>query len=291
MVFSVAIDDHELGITHVLNGKDHADNAKKETIIMNYLGWEAPHYQHWGRINFEGFKLSTTKTKFAISQGEYSGWDDIRLATLIALRRRGYQAQAFQKFALEIGLSLNDKTVSWNEFWKMINAFNRDLVEPTSNRYFFVDNPLEIEIEGVPGGNVELELHPDFPERGYRILKTGDKYLVSKVDFEKLIEGKVHRLIDAFNFRIEKGKIVFVSKSYEEYQDSNEKGMIIHWLPADDDNLEVQVLLEDHSTMKGFGEIGMKNLKVGDIVQLQRRFFARVDAIENGKIKFWYLHK
>ncbi|MBT5343230.1 glutamate--tRNA ligase, partial [Candidatus Woesearchaeota archaeon] len=129
MVFSVAIDDHELGITHVLNGKDHHDNGIKEALIMKYLGWKTPEYKHWGKINFEGFKLSTTKTKLAVEQGEYSGWDDIRLMTLLALRKRGYQAGAFRKYALEIGLSLNDKTVCEKEFWKNINAFNKELIE------------------------------------------------------------------------------------------------------------------------------------------------------------------
>ena len=121
MVLSVAIDDHELGVTHVLNGKDHTDNAIKETLIMKMLGWEAPEYQHWGRINFEGFSLSSSKTRLAIEQNEYHGWDDIRLPTLPALRRRGYHPGAFLKFATKIGLSLNDKTVSKEEFWKMPN--------------------------------------------------------------------------------------------------------------------------------------------------------------------------
>jgi len=46
MILSVAIDDHELGITHVLNGKDHTDNSAKERMIMDFFGWKHPEYQH-----------------------------------------------------------------------------------------------------------------------------------------------------------------------------------------------------------------------------------------------------
>src|SRR3989344_3618807 len=44
MIFSVAVDDHDMGITHVLNGKDHADNAIKEQMIMGCFGWNPPIY-------------------------------------------------------------------------------------------------------------------------------------------------------------------------------------------------------------------------------------------------------
>src|SRR3989339_659666 len=200
MVFSVAVDDHELGITHVLNGKDHADNAQKERIIMGFLGWKTPVYRHWGRINFEGYKLSTSKTRLKIEQGEYSGWDDIRLPFLPALRRRGYKPEAFKKFAKNIGLSLNDKTVSQEEFWKMINSFNGECIEADSNRYFAIIDPLEIKITGAPKKEVQLDLHPNHPERGKRTLPFAETLIISGVDFRKLEEKKVHRLMDYCNF-------------------------------------------------------------------------------------------
>ena len=170
MVFAVAIDDHVLGITHVLNGKDHADNAHKERLIMDCFGWKYPEYRHWGMINFDGFILSTSETRKAIEQGEYNGWEDIRLPFLPALRKRGYQPGAFRRYATEIGLSLNDKTVSREEFWKNIDAFNKDIIDKDVNRYFFVDNPVGIVIQGAPAKKAELAKHPDFPERGIRIL-------------------------------------------------------------------------------------------------------------------------
>jgi len=290
MIFSVAIDDHEMGITHVLNGKDHADNAKKEMLIMDCFGWRHPEYKHWGRINFEGMPLSSSKTKLAIEQNEFTGWDDIRLPFLPALRKRGYQPEAFQKFASKIGLSLNDKTVSKEEFWKMIDAFNREIIEPKSNRQFFIANPFEVKVEGAPQKEIQMDLHPDFPQRGKRSLEVKDKINLAEDDYNKLIEGKIHRLIDYGNFEIEKDQLKFISEDYKEYKEAKNRGLIIHWLPVED-KLKVDVLLEDNSLLSGLGEKSMEKLKVGDIVQLERMFFARLDKIEKNKLVFWYLHR
>ena len=290
MILSVAIDDHELGVTHVLNGKDHHDNGIKEALVMKYLGWKVPEYKHWGKINFEGFKLSTTKTKLAIEQREYHGWDDIRLMTLMALRRRGYQAGAFRKYALEIGLSLNDKTVSQKEFWKNINSFNKELIEEKANRYFFIHDSVGIKVLNSPKNSVQLDLHPDFPDRGQRTLSVHDEINIAEDDYEKLVEGKVHRLMDYCNFEVVEGKYKFVSESYEDFKNSSKKGMIIHWLPVED-NVVVEVVMEDNSHALGLGEKSMLDLKEGDIVQLERFSFCRLDKKEGNKMIFYYLHK
>ncbi len=290
MVFSVTIDDHKLGMTHVLNGKDHADNARKESIIMEYLGWKPPIYKHWGRINFKGMKLSTSEIRRAIEQGEYTGWDDIRLMTLMALRKRGYQAGAFRRYAIEIGLSLNDKTVSREEFWKSVDSFNRGIVEPKANRYFFVDDPIKINIEKGSKKQVGIKLHPDFPKRGERRFKLGKKFYLAESDFKRLKEGKLHRLMDAFNFEVEKGKYKFISQPYEEYKNSKNKGIIIHWLPVEE-NLKVEVMMDDGRVVKGIGESGMKRLKEGTIIQGERRFFMRLDKKDKDKLTFWFLHR
>ncbi|MBT3836603.1 glutamate--tRNA ligase [Candidatus Woesearchaeota archaeon] len=291
MVLSVAIDDHELGVTHVLNGKDHADNAKKETMIMELLGWKAPEYQHWGRINFEGFTLSTSKTRIAIEQNEYTGWDDVRLPFLPALRKRGYQSGAFQKFSSEIGLSLTDKTVSVEEFWKMINAFNKDIIEPTSNRYFFVEAPVKVTIKNAPEKEVKIDLHQEDKKRGARTLQGKGKILIQKKDRKDLVEKRTHRLMDYCNFEVKGEGETFSSQDYEDYKNAENKGKIIHWLPDSNDLINVEIIMGDNSRLQGKGESGLKNVKEGDIVQFERFAFARLDKKEKNKLVFWYLHK
>ena len=290
MIFSVAVDDHLLGITHVLNGKDQADNAAKERLIMDCFGWSYPEYAHWGMINFDGFALSTTETRQAIEEGMYHGWDDIRIPFLPALRRRGYQPGAFHRYATEIGLSLNDKTVSKEEFWKNINAFDKELVEQKANRYFFIDNPIKILIQGLPAQEVELELHPDFPQRGKRILKVQKEVIISTSDFKMLSDGYLHRLMDCGNFALREDGFYYVSELYDDFKNSEKRGHIVHWLPAEE-KLNVDVKMDDGTTTFGIGENAMGTLAVGTIVQAERRFFARVDSVTKDKVTLWYLHR
>ncbi len=290
MLFAVAIDDHELGVTHVLNGKDHTDNAIKEQMIMDCFGWKHPEYKHWGMINFAGFELSTSNTRKAIEQQQYGSWEDIRLPFLPALRRRGYQAGAFRRFALEIGLSLHDKTVTMNEFWKSINAFNREVIEPLAKRYFFINNPVSIKVQGLDKKSVSLPYHPDYPQQGRRQLNVTEKLLISKNDFQQLAEGYIHRLMDLCNIEI-KGKIIRkVSDDYDSYKNSTDKGKIIHWLPAQE-NLVTKVVMDNGVVITGAGEENLLKAKTGDIVQLERFAFCTIDKIEHKQVTLWYLHK
>ncbi|MFC1800857.1 glutamate--tRNA ligase [Nanoarchaeota archaeon] len=291
MVYSVAVDDHELGMTHVLNGKDHADNGKKEATIMEYLGWKPPVYKHWGRINFKGLTLSTSQTKKEIEQKKYNGWDDIRLPFLMALRRRGYQPEALRKFALSIGLSLTDKTVSKEEFFKAINAFNKEIIESKANRYFLIQNKKKIKIKGAQSQECQVPLHPDHRKRGYRKFKTRDSFYITAKDFERLKTNKVHRLMDCLNF-VKKGKeFVFHSTDYQDYKNAADQGIIIHWLPLEEKYINVEVLMEDNTKVTGLGEYQLKNLKQGDIIQFERFCFCRLDKKTKDKLSFWFTHK
>ncbi len=290
MVFSVAIDDHELGVTHVINGKDQADNSVKERLIMDCFGWSHPEYAHWGMINFEGLALSASQMRAAIEEGMFTGWDDIKIPFLPALRKRGYQSGAFRKFAIEIGLSLNDKTVSREEFWKMINAFNKDIIDAKANRYFFIDNPVEVTIHSFPGKEAKLEVHPDFPERGFRTLKAGKKFHLAESDYKRLADGYRHRLMDLINFELRGEEFHYVPGTYDDYKNAEKRGHIIHWLPAEE-KFKVEVKIDDGSITTGFGESALSNLTVGTIIQCERRYFTRVVEVGKEKIVLWYLHR
>jgi len=258
--------------------------------IMEMLHWTPPEYKHWGRINFEGFQLSTSKTRLKIEQGEYSGWDDIRLPFLPALRRRGYKPEAFKKFAKNIGLSLNDKTVSQEEFWKMINSFNGECIEADSNRYFAIIDPLGVKIKKAPSGIVEVPLHPNHPEKGNRKLPVKEEIYITEDDYKQLTPDKTHRLIDYCNFTVNKGKLIFHSKDYDDYRSSKDKGKIIHWLPVEE-TVNIEIKHPDGKTLVGKGEKVLKKLPKGTIIQLERMFFARIDSIEKEKVVLWYLHE
>ena len=279
MNFAVAVDDIESGMTHIIRAKEHADNAKRQKYIYDYLGEKFPEALFVGRINFEGMPVSASKTKLSIKEGKYEDWDDIRLPFLLALRRRGYQPEAFIKYAIEVGVSLTDKTVSKDEFFKSINAFNREVIDKKANRYFFVKNNKKIKIKNSPGKEICIDVHPDFKKRGKRCLKTKDEFYVE----DKIEKGKKYRLMHLLNFCDNK----FVSEEI----DALLKAKMIHWLPVSSDLVKVEVLMDDNKVIKGFGEPDLKKIKVGDIVQFERFGFVRLDLIDGKTYKFWFTHK
>ncbi len=60
-----------------------------------------------------------------INKGEYSGYDDEKLATISSLKKRGYKKEAFVKFIEQRGLTEGDKVISQKDFFSVIDNFNK----------------------------------------------------------------------------------------------------------------------------------------------------------------------
>jgi len=125
MNLAVTVDDIELGMTHIIRGKDHRDNAKRQEMIYKVLGKKYPWSGFLGRYKFKDFELSKTKIVEGIKNGLYSGWDDPELPTIAALREKKLKPKAFWKFAEKVGLSENDKVIDKKEFFTLLNDFNK----------------------------------------------------------------------------------------------------------------------------------------------------------------------
>ncbi len=284
MNFAVTVDDHDTKITHILRGKDHVDNAARQEIMFKEMGWHVPETLFFGRINFADMDVSCSKTRKLIEEGFYEGWEDIRLPFLLPLRNRGYMPEAFVKYAQEM-FSLADKTVSADEFFKTLNAFNKDIIDQKANRYFFISNPKEITIENAPELTVELDLHPDHRSKG-RFFRTKNNFFIT----DDLEEGKIYRLMDLLNFVVKDGKYIFHSTAYEEVKG---KCKVIHWLPHEqnnDHNNNVEILMPDNTTIKGYGESHLDQLEVGDIVHFVRFGFCKLHEIKDDAFKFHFTH-
>ena len=128
MNLSVTADDIEMKISHIIRGKDHADNAKRQEMIYKVLGLEKkfPWTFFMGKIKFTDIALSKRKLNLAIKEGKYSGAEDVRLPTISSLKKRGYKPEAFEKFAEQRGLTDVDKLISQKDFFKIIDTFNKD---------------------------------------------------------------------------------------------------------------------------------------------------------------------
>ena len=127
MNLAVTTDDIEMKMTHIIRGKDHMDNAKRQKMIYIALGLEKkiPWTGFIGRIKFTDLDLSKRKIKAKIEAGEYENYEDPRLPTITSLRKRGYSPEAFAKFAEQRGLTEVDKVISIKDFFKVIDNFSK----------------------------------------------------------------------------------------------------------------------------------------------------------------------
>ncbi|WP_067072065.1 glutamate--tRNA ligase [Methanoculleus horonobensis] len=283
MNFSVAVDDHLLGITHVIRGKDHIANTRRQRYIFDYFGWKPPVYRHYGRMGISGVVLSTSGMREGIKSGLYTGWDDIHLGTMRAIARRGIEPEAVRNAMVDIGIGETDISFSWENLYSR----NKELVDPKANRYFFVPDPVEVTVEGAPRREAHALLHPNDPSRGVRTLVAEGAILLPRAD----IEGKsMVRLKDLYNVKIEwDGDALRVSYAGDSLEEArHEKAPIIQWLPADA-KLPCTLLRQDGS-LEGFCE----PLVAGEtdrVVQFERIGFARIDSADGGRVSAYFAHR
>ncbi len=283
MNFSVAVDDHLLGITHVIRGKDHIANTGRQRYIFDYFMWKMPVYIHYGRMGISGVVLSTSSMREGIRSGTYTGWDDVHLGTLRAIARRGIEPGAVREAMVDIGTGETDITFSWENLY----ARNKEIIDPKANRYFFVPDPVEVIVEGAPVHEARALLHPGDPARGVRTLVADGAILLPRAD----IAGRsMVRLKDLYNVRIAwDGDTPHVSYAGDSLEDARrDKAPIIQWLPAD---AKVPCTLHTQDgDVEGFCEPLVAG-EAGNVVQFERVGFTRIDSVEDGRVSAYFAHR
>ncbi|MEM3693472.1 MAG: glutamate--tRNA ligase [Candidatus Bathyarchaeia archaeon] len=292
--FAAGIDDHLMGISHIIRGKEFIPSVFRQSYLYHHLGWKYPDCIHYGKWKIlHGGIMSKSRFLKGLKEGLYEGIDDPRLATLAALRRRGIQPEAIHKMIVNVGIKPVDVSLSWENLY----AINRKLVDPIANRYFFVDDPILLKVRKVGKAYIARPfLHPSFIERGRRVIPVQPengivKLFISRRDGKNFKPGKLVRLMELFNILpTEIGEETIDSEFHSEgLLEARKVGaQLIHWIPASG-GIETTVLMPDASKVKGISEESCKELKVGQIVQFERFGFVRIESLAEG-IKACYTH-
>ena len=291
--YSWGIDDHELGISHIVRGKDLVKEGKIEQHIWSIYGWQHPELLYYGRLKFEDATLSKSKSSKEVREGTYTGWDDPRTWSMQSLEKRGIDQRALRKVMLDLGLSIVDISISM----KSVYSENRKLRDADTPRVFFVRDPIWVEAEDiVPDISVaSVPVHPDFPELGVREIPLGvsdgkTTIGISPRDYKRMKKGSLFRLKDLANFTLEKKKPVSI-KMHSLDVDEVRKigGPIIHWVPKLD-SVPVVLTLVDGSIANGLGEPGIKDLTAGTFVQFERVGFAKLNEVGD-TVRAAFAHK
>jgi glutamyl-tRNA synthetase len=186
-----------------------------------------------------------------------------------------------------IGISEVDAKFDWSNLY----AENKKIIDEKANRYFFVPDPEEVWVKGIPeeADVIRIPLHPDYPQRGYRdimVKKSGEttKLFIAKKDAAKLKKGDILRLKNFCNIQIDELRPLMARYLVEK----DLKVPIIQWLP--DEVLGCEVIGPEKRTA-GFCEKDCKNLDNGDIIQFERFGFCRVSRIEENGLLCYFAHE
>ncbi|MFP3156950.1 MAG: glutamate--tRNA ligase [Caldivirga sp.] len=282
--FAVAVDDHLMGITHVLRAQEHRVNTVKQYYVFKAFGWEQPYTIHFGRLRVEGLKLSKSiLKKLNLAR------DDATLPTLAGLRSRGITPEAIWRLILFVGIKETDATITLSNLY----AYNRQVIEPIANRYMFVRDPVRLRLIGVNGPiKAKLPMHPSYPERGFRFIEVKDMVYIQRSDVKV---GVLIRLMGLGNIKITKvnGESVeaeFLGQDIEEARRA--EAPIIQWAPPNAVEAEVTVPVDVGKVNRdrGLAEPAVAGLEVGTVMQFIRYGFVKLTGVERGMVKLVYIH-
>ncbi|EDW51188.1 probable glutamine--tRNA ligase [Drosophila sechellia] len=147
-------------ITHSLCTKEFQSRRSSYYWLCNALGIYCPVQWEYGRLNMNYALVSKRKIAKLITEQIVHDWDDPRLFTLTALRRRGFPADAINNFCAQMGVTGAQIAVDP----AMLEAAVRDVLNVTAPRRLVVLEPLKVTIKNFPhDAPAQLEV-PDFPQ-------------------------------------------------------------------------------------------------------------------------------
>ncbi len=277
--FQSAVEDHIQEVTHIIRGKDLMDSTRKQKLLYEMAGWDYPETLYWGRVKVHEFGgFSTSQMKVDIENGDYNGWDDPRLPTVRALRRRGFSAAAMRKFWIELSLTQKDISVPL----ATLISHNSTEIDSSTPRLSFIQNPVMLalncdEIE-LPDA-IDIPCHPLQKEMGVRSWELpsdcGLQVYIEKEDFDIALasDGRI-RLKDFADVEVsenKRGKITSMERSDER--------PIVHWLT---EAMATNCILlrpdekgEQLDDIEGLFE--KNSYPNGTIIQLERIGFSRLE--------------
>lgn len=281
--FAAPIEDSIDGVTHAMRTKEYELRNALYFAILERLKLRKPYLIEFSRLEFEGIPVSKRKIRPLIDNGTIKSWDDPRLPTLAAFKRRGFVPEAIRKFVLSLGFTLAETKPPF----ETLEAFNRKIIDPVSPRLFFVKNPIEVQVKGTREMKVVLKNHPTDSSLGTRKVKVGDSLYIAGDDAANLKAGAEIRLIELYNIKVTSvdSKGVNAEVGSDEIRQSMPK---IQWI-AKNDIVEYKVMIpkalyvgEEYNTnsleiARGFAESFVSGLKPDARVQFVRFGFCRID--------------
>lgn len=250
--FAHPIEDAIEHITHSICTLEFEDHRPLYDWVVQELEYPEPPKQ----IEFAKLYLTNVITgkryiKRLVDQGIVDGWDDPRLVTIAALRRRGFTPESLKNFMDLVGVAKSNSSVDY----AMLEYCIRDDLKPKAPRVMAVLDPIKLVIDNYPEDQVEYldaQVNMENPELGVKQIPFCKELWIDRDDFMeeppkkyfRLFPGNEVRLMNAYFVKCvsyekdENGKVTVVHCTYDPitkngtgFTGRKVKGTI-HWVPV-----------------------------------------------------------
>ncbi|MBN1320432.1 MAG: glutamine--tRNA ligase/YqeY domain fusion protein [Thermoleophilia bacterium] len=253
--FAHGLSDYIEGITHSLCSLEFEVHRPLYEWILEALELPRvhPRQREFARLNMTYTIMSKRKLLRLVQEGHVRGWDDPRMPTLSAMRRRGYPAEAIRSFVQAVGVAKRENMVQI----EYLEHFVRENLNRSTPRVMAVLRPLRVVIENYPEGQVE-ELdavnNPEDPSAGTRKVPFSRVLYIEQDDFREVPPPKYYRLSPGVEVRLRyaylitctgvvkdpaTGEVVEVRATYDpatrggDTPDGRKVKSTIHWVSAE----------------------------------------------------------
>ncbi|KAI9639619.1 tRNA synthetases class I, catalytic domain-containing protein [Dioszegia hungarica] len=233
--FTHCLCDSFENISHSLCTTEFISARESYEWLCDALEVYKPRQYEFARLNLQGTFLSKRKIARLVTAKLVGDWDDPRLYTIIALRRRGVPPGALLRFVSELGVTVQASTTELHKFESTIRSF----LEDSAPRLMMCLKPIKVVLTNVPDDycvTVQVPLHPKVPAMGSVESRFAREFYIDADDF---------RVEDSPDyFRLAPGKSVGLFKAPAPVTCTS------YTLASDGSVSEIQCVLEDAATAK-----------------------------------------
>lgn len=303
--FACPFVDSVEGITHALRSSEYHDRNAQYYRILDDMGLRKVQIYEFSRLNMVYTLLSKRKLLWFVQNGQVEGWDDPRFPTVQGIVRRGLKIEALIQFILQQGASKNINLMEWDKLW----TINKKIIDPFCPRHTAVFEELRVSFSLTNGPDKSfvriIPRHRKFEGAGNKATTYSNRIWLDYADATSVSVGEEVTLMDWGNAIIKEIKkendtiTHLVGVLHPEGSVKTTK-LKLTWLADIDELINLSLVEFDYLIKKkkleegedfienlnsctrreitALGDSNMRNLKRGDIIQLERKGYFRCDA-------------
>ncbi len=311
--FAHPIEDALEGITHSICTLEFEDHRPLYDWVVEEVEYENPPQQiEFAKLNLTDIIMGKRYIRKLVEDGVVDGWDDPRLVTISALRRRGVTPSALKMFMDLVGVSKVNSSVDF----AMLEYCIREDLKMKESRIMAVVDPIKLIITNYPEDKIEYldaTNNPENKDLGTRKITFGRELYIDREDFMieparkyfRLYPGNEVRLMNAYFVTCtdyitdEDGKVVEVHATYDPETKSgsgfNERKVkgTIHWVEAST-AVEAEVRLYENlvDEEKGmYDEDGNVNVNPNSVTIYEKSYIEATAADAKADDRFQFMRQ